>query len=138
MRALRGDRHRAQAGPMPTGRFLRGFVLLLLTALSAPPAGAHARLDRATPAPGSTVHVSPLRVELRFTERLEPAFSKIRVFDPKGNQIDKGDLQVSHTDAKVLQVSLPQLATGTYQVKWRVLSVDTHVIEGQFVFTIKL
>ena len=118
--------------------FVATWSLAIPTVIFASVAGAHARLDRATPAAGSTVHVSPLRVELRFTERLEPAFSKIRVFDPNGKQIDNGDLQVSRTDAKVLQVSLPQLSTGTYQVKWRVLSVDTHVIEGRFVFTVKL
>ena len=36
----------------------------------------------------------------------------------------------------VLLVSLPQLAPGTYKVTWRVLSVDTHVTEGDFTFDV--
>ena len=41
-------------------------------------------------------------------------------------------LEAWYDDAKVLHVSLPKLAPGTYRVKWRVLSVDTHVSEGEF------
>jgi methionine-rich copper-binding protein CopC len=33
-------------------------------------------------------------------------------------------------------VSVPQLAPGRYQVKWRVLSVDTHVTEGDYSFDV--
>jgi methionine-rich copper-binding protein CopC len=31
---------------------------------------------------------------------------------------------------------VPQLAPGRYQVKWRVLSVDTHVSEGDYSFDV--
>ncbi len=37
---------------------------------------------------------------------------------------------------KLLRVSLPNLAPGTYRVMWRVLSVDTHVSEGDFTFDV--
>ena len=36
----------------------------------------------------------------------------------------------------LLQVPLKPLAPGTYRVKWRVLSVDTHVTEGDFIFRV--
>jgi hypothetical protein len=36
----------------------------------------------------------------------------------------------------VLQVPLKPLGPGTYRVKWRVLSVDTHVTEGDFTFRV--
>jgi methionine-rich copper-binding protein CopC len=36
----------------------------------------------------------------------------------------------------VLTVSVPQLAPGRYRVKWRVLSVDTHVTEGDYSFDV--
>jgi methionine-rich copper-binding protein CopC len=107
-----------------------------LTAMSVSPAGAHARLDRAAPAAGSAVHGSPPQLKLWFTERLEPAFSKVRVLDRNGKQVDKGDPEVDRADAKLLRVSLPKLAPGTYRVKWRVLSVDTHVSEGAFTFDV--
>jgi hypothetical protein len=99
-------------------------------------AGAHAFLDHATPAVGSAVHGAPAQVKLWFTQQLEPAFSSVRVLDRSGKQVDKGDPQVDRADAMLLQVSLPQLAPGTYRVAWRVLSVDTHVTEGDFTFDV--
>jgi len=99
-------------------------------------AGAHAFLDHATPAVGSSVHGAPAQVKLWFTQQLEPAFSSVRVLDRSGKQVDKGDPQVDRANAMLLQVSLPQLAPGTYRVAWRVLSVDTHVTEGDFTFDV--
>ena len=99
-------------------------------------AHAHAFLDHALPAVGSAVHASPGQVKLWFTQALEPAFSTVQVFDPNGKRIDRGDAQVDRADATLLFVSLPKLAPGTYRVKWRVLSVDTHVTEGDFTFDV--
>jgi len=48
--------------------------------------------------------------------------------------VDKADSQVDSSDRTLLRVSLPPLAAGTYKVIWRVLSVDTHVTEGDFTF----
>ena len=112
--------------------------LLLATAGAMPiaPAGAHAFLDHAVPAVGSVVHVSPKELSLRFTQRLEPAFSKVRVLDRNGKQVDNGDARIDGADATLLRVSLPPLAPGTYRVTWRVLSIDTHVTEGDFTFDV--
>jgi len=99
-------------------------------------AHAHAFLDHAAPAVGSTIHGSPAEVRLWFTQELEPAFSTIRVLDQSGKQVDKADKAVDRDDKTLLRVSLPQLPPGTYQVVWRVLSVDTHVTEGDFRFEV--
>lgn len=104
--------------------------------LFCPLAGAHAFLDHAEPAVGSTVHGAPAQIKLWFTQRLEPAFSTIQVLDRSGSRVDKGDHQVDYADAELLRVSVPQLTPGTYRVTWRVLSVDTHVTEGDFTFDV--
>ena len=117
-------------------RPLSRLLIVALTAMLVSPAGAHSRLERAAPAAGSAVRASPPQLKLWFTERLEPAFSKVEVFDRNGRQVDKGDPEVHGDDAKLLQVSLPSLAPGTYRVKWRVLSVDTHVSKGDFTFNV--
>ncbi len=100
------------------------------------PAFAHAFLDHATPAVGSTVHAPPTGVELWFTEELEPAFSTVRVLDETNQRRDKDDAKIDPSDPTALLVSLPALAPGRYRVEWRVLSVDTHVTEGDFTFVI--
>jgi methionine-rich copper-binding protein CopC len=112
------------------------FCLLLaaLAALPAPHAAAHAKLERTAPAAGSAVRESPAHLTLWFSQRVEPAFSEVRVLDAKGEQVNNAKAQVDRKDAKQLDVSLPRLAPGTYRVQWRVLSVDTHVVEGRFTF----
>jgi copper resistance protein C len=118
----------------------RRFGLLSIAAVAcvaAAPAAAHAFLDHALPAVGSTVHESPRSVRLWFTEQIERAFSRVSVLDAAGKAVDAGDSHVDSSDASILAASLPVLAPGTYRVKWRVVSVDTHVTEGDFTFDIK-
>jgi len=69
-----------------------------------------------------------------FTENLEPAFSTLEVWDKEGKRVDAGPAEVSPTSPAMLQVPVKALGPGTYRVKWRVLSVDTHVTEGEFTF----
>lgn len=103
----------------------------------APHAAAHAHLERAVPAAGSVVRASPPRLTLWFSQRFEPAFSTVRVLNPEGKQVDNGDAQVARADAREFSVSLPKLAAGTYRVRWRVLSMDTHVSEGHFTLDVR-
>ena len=97
---------------------------------------AHAMLDRSLPQVASTVKASPGRVELWFSEPLEPAFSTIKVIDPVGRQVDARDATVDSADPKHLSVSVSPLPTGRYRVVWRVISVDTHATEGDFTFEV--
>ena len=114
-------------------------VLVIAAALAlggSVPALAHAFLDHAEPAVGRTVRPAPTTVRLWFTEKLEAAFSHAQVFDENGKQIDRGDCHVDPNDPTELVVSLPLLAPGTYKVVWRVVSVDTHVTNGQHTFKV--
>ena len=110
-------------------------VTCVVHAMLATSADAHAFLDHALPRVGSTVQVSPAEVKLWFTQELEPAFSTVSVADASGRRLDKRDVQVEG-DGTVLRVSLPALEPGRYKVTWRVLSVDTHVTEGDFTFEV--
>jgi hypothetical protein len=109
----------------------------LLTTSWIPPAGAHAILVRSTPPGRATLAEKPDRVQLWFNERLEPAFSSVSVWSSTGTQVDAGDARVGHDDAKRLSVTLPPLPPGTYSVRYHVLSVDGHVIDSSFSFTIR-
>lgn len=104
--------------------------------LAASAAWAHAFLDRASPAVGSSVPASPAAVELWFTQELEPAFSTITVTDKSGNRVDTGGAGVDPKDPTELRVPLKPLPPGTYKVAWRVVSVDTHPTEGDFTFEV--
>jgi copper resistance protein C len=97
---------------------------------------AHAFIDHAEPAVGSQIQGTPTQVKIWFTEKLEPALSKIQVFDISGREIDKRDIKVDQSNGALLTVSLPELKPGKYKVVWRAVSVDTHVTTGNFTFEI--
>ena len=93
-------------------------ALLLLTMLGCSTvAEAHALLDRASPAVGSTVASSPGAVTLYFSERLEPKFSGWEVRGPSGTRVDHG----SSVSGNVMRLSVGGLPPGRYSVTWHAL-----------------
>jgi methionine-rich copper-binding protein CopC len=109
-------------------------VIVLLGLVSA--AAAHGVLERSEPRGGSVLKSAPEQVRLTFTGAIEPAYSRVRVLDGGGRPVDLGDSRVDPDTRTVLRVSLPALPPGRYKVSWRVLSVDSHVTQGDFTFRI--
>ena len=106
------------------------FALLLLGIGNA---DAHAFLDHASPRVGATVSAAPREVTVSFTQKLEPAFSGLKVTNAAGQRVDSGGTRVN---GNVMSVTLRPGGTGTYRVDWKVLSVDTHTTEGNFSFRV--
>jgi len=115
---------------------MRRTIVGLALAVLAPAASAHAFLEHAEPRVGSTVAKAPDQVTLRFSEALEPAFSTLQVLDAAGKRVDRNDRKVDPANASVMRVSVPPLGPGKYRVKWRALSADTHVTQGDFTFEV--
>ena len=97
---------------------------------------AHAALVKAAPSARAVVDTPP-RVDLWFNERLEPAYSTVSVWDKGGVQVDRKDVVIGADDPKRLSVGVTPLRPGSYTVRYRVLSVDGHVIESSFTFTVR-
>src|SRR5689334_20854699 len=85
-------------------------------------AHAHAMLDHASPAVGSTVASAPREVVLTFSQNLEAAFSSVQVTGANGARADQGKPQIS---GNTMRVGLRSLPAGSYRVRWQALSVDT-------------
>jgi len=118
-------------------RRLRSISLALVCALAAPLAAfAHAHLDRSMPAAGATLKDAPPEVMLWFTEAVEPKFSTIEVRDATGATVQDGAASAVPGNTAQLRIKLKPVAAGTYTVKWRVLSVDTHRSQGDFTFRV--
>jgi copper resistance protein C len=112
-------------------------IAIVLIAILLPVAAhAHAFLDHASSRVGSTVAIAPRELLLWFTEKLEPAFSTVEVRNEQGVAVQSGKARVDGGDGTELRVSLRALPPGTYQVIWRVLSVDTHRTQGSFTFRV--
>jgi copper resistance protein C len=112
-----------------------GLIAVAALAL-APPAFAHAFLERASPPVGSEVGASPSELYITFTEGVEPLFSTIEVRDAGGAAVAAGKPHVAPGNDRRLVIDLPKLSAGTYTVIWHVTSVDTHKTEGTYHFTV--
>lgn len=95
-------------------------------------AAAHAQLERAVPAVGST-GAAPDHIALFFSEGVVPGFSGIAVTDADGHAVKTG--KPSGVGAE-LDVPVSGLRAGTYTVRWHAVSVDTHKTQGSFRFTV--
>ena len=107
--------------------------LVALLPLGIESADAHAFLDHANPRVGTTVSAAPREVTVWFTQKLEPAFSGLKVTNAAGQRVDTGGTRVN---GNVMSVTLRPGGTGSYRVEWKVLSVDTHTTEGNFTFRV--
>lgn len=97
----------------------------------------HAYLVKSVPAQRATLHRAPAKIQLWFNERLEPRYSAFTVSAADGKLLDTVKSTVDGEDGKLISATLNPLPPGRYLVKFRVLSVDGHVVEEQFPFTIK-
>ncbi|MSQ67455.1 MAG: copper resistance protein CopC [Gammaproteobacteria bacterium] len=109
----------------------------LAVSLAASPVwcAAHARLEQAEPARRATLAAAPTQVRLRFSEAVELQYSHLSVTDNAGHVLSTAPTLAA--DAKTLALALPMLAPGAYSVHYRVLSVDGHVIESTYRFTVR-
>jgi methionine-rich copper-binding protein CopC len=116
----------------------RGLLPLLtagaLCAL-ATPAFAHAMLERATPGAGANV-AAPAELRLRYSEGVEPSLCQVQLTDVSGHAEALGALSLSPDHLTLIAPVRNHLAPGVYHVRWRAVSVDTHITSGDFNFRV--
>lgn len=111
-------------------------VVAALLAMAAP-AWAHVFPDHSDPRVGHTLAAPPPAVRIWFDGAIEPVFSTLRVEDAERRRVDRDDAHVDPADRTLLEVSLPPLPSGRYQVFWSVVARDGHRTEGSFPFRVK-
>lgn len=119
-------------------RFVKLFLATALAApLAAPAAFAHAFLDHAVPGVGLSVTGPVREIRLYYTQGVVTAFSHVHVASAAGAAIPSGKLVNDPSDQQTVIVRLGRaLGPGTYSLSWQVTSVDTHVTQGTFTFTV--
>jgi methionine-rich copper-binding protein CopC len=118
-------------------RFRQFAIIGFLTVGCSLQTQAHALLDHSEPMAGQTVETAPEESRIWFTQPVKAALSTIEVFDAEGKQLDKRDLHTDKGSAKLVHLSLPKLAPGTYKVVWHAIPDDLHSTKGNFVFRVR-
>ena len=124
-------------------RFSNIVVATVAAIALAAPAAAHPKLLSSTPAANATV-AAPDRVQLVFSEGLVGKLSRIdvKMTDMPGMRMGKpmamsGKTELS-ADGKTLALAFAKpLPTGSYQLSYQVVSVDTHKVQGGYSFKVR-
>ena len=97
----------------------------------------HLRLIRAIPSPDSTV-AAPEKIRLWFTEEPQEGATSIRLVDAAGDLVETEDAEADADDATIFHTVLTSPpAPGVYQVVWRTMAADGHVVSGDYHFSIR-
>jgi copper transport protein len=100
------------------------------------PASAHAVLVSSDPEDGARVDTEPTAVQLHFDEAVEIVPGAEKVISTTGIRVDIGDVRVIDGGTTIVLPLKPHLPDGTYSATWRVVSADTHVVDGSITFGI--
>lgn len=111
-----------------------GLLACALTMLLALPARAHTHLLEAAPADGSTLQGAPRQLQLVFSEAARLTALSIQ---EAGEAAPRKLTPLPQQPAARFVIDLPQLAAGSYQVKWRALSDDNHLATGSIRFVVR-
>ena len=120
-------------------RIMAGGVLLMAMAASlhSAPALAHAMLVKAEPPRRAVLTVTPGQVRLWFNEEVEKDYAALTVLNAGKTPVTDAKPTIAPDDPRAIVLPLPELAAGKYTVKFRVLSVDGHVVDSSYDFTVK-
>jgi copper transport protein len=111
-------------------------LVVTFVVLGAAPAFAHATLLTTDPQNGGIYDTPPSQVKLRFSETVEVSLGGIRVYTGDQERVVTGSPEHPDGIGSEVAVSLPKLGGGTYVVTWRVISADSHPVEGAFTFQV--
>ena len=120
-----------------------GLMLVMVGVVSAHTSyPAHAKVNKAIPAIGSTISQAPTSVTVFTLENMAPGPSKsnLFVYSPAGDLISQGNATVSLTNPREMSITIkpdPANLKGVYVVRWITASAqDGDPDQGAFVFTV--
>lgn len=97
----------------------------------------HAAMVKSEPGAREQLPRPPEAIRLWFNERVEVKYSTIKVETAAGKPVAVGKPVVTADDPYRISVTLPQLAPGSYTVRYRVLSQDGHVVQYGYQFRVE-
>ena len=118
-------------------------VLLLMVALSgvaavlAPDAAAHATVASSDPSDGARLAQAPSRVTVTFDEAVGLDLGYLRVVNGDGTDVGASPAEHPGGQGQVIALELKSgLGEGSYIASWRVISADSHPVEGSIRFVV--
>jgi copper resistance protein C len=112
--------------------------MVIIATLALPmPIFAHAIMVKSQPEADSTITESPKQVDTWFNDKVGSEYKALAVINSAGKRVDNKDAAQETFDQSHLYTTVTELPPDTYTVRYRVVSMDTHIVTGKFKFTIK-
>jgi copper resistance protein C len=112
--------------------------MVIFAILASPlPVFAHAIMVKSQPEVDSTAAESPKQVDVWFNDKVGSEYKALAVINSAGQRVDNKDATQETFDQSHLYTTVTDLPPDTYTVRYRVVSMDTHIVTGKFKFTIK-
>ena len=113
---------------------MRWFFYTTVLLVGAGLAAAHSKMDETMPADGATLDVVPQELVLRFEQAIRLVTVKIIHADEHSEPLKLDEQAGFGTEFKLPMTSM---GTGRYEVEWRGLGEDGHVMTGRFGFDVQ-
>ncbi|MCC7054166.1 MAG: copper resistance protein CopC [Gemmatimonadaceae bacterium] len=124
----------------PARRRAAALLLLVIAPVAAGAAARHLKLLRSEPMANQALTASPVQVKLWFSQRPELAVTSIKVTSGVGAAaVERALAPLSRASAPNSPITAPvgaALAPGHYQVVWRTMARDGHVLNGVIPFDV--
>ncbi len=95
---------------------------------------AHPLLRQAAPSPGLITPRSPEAIRLVLAEPVVPRGSEVVVTGPRGRRVPVSKVSAEDGGSALSVRPLRRLASAVYDVRWKVLGDDGHLVGGTFSF----
>lgn len=118
-------------------RVIISIVIVISMWAHTAPVLAHAQLVKAEPARRAVLDKAPTQIRLWFNEEIEGAYTSLSVLGANKKPVTDAKPEVVSDDPKSVVLPLPNLKPGKYTVKFRVLSVDGHIVDESFNYKVK-
>jgi methionine-rich copper-binding protein CopC len=111
-------------------------LVVILLGLNIPSAIAHSELVSSNPSASASIQQLPEQIELEFNEELLNLGSgnSVSIISPSGEDLGMGE--TSTEGAKITRLLNTASESGTFEVKYRVVSADGHVLNGKYTFNV--
>ena len=109
-------------------------VALLVVVWPTAQASAHSELEVSTPAAGATLTKAPSLITLTFSEPVQDEGSTI-VVSVRDTIVSKANTFAANQNVATVQLA-PNGQPGTYEVDFRVVSADGHIVSDSFTYDV--
>lgn len=111
------------------------FLALALVVVPAQQAFAHDYLMASNPEDGATLEVQPSQVVLSFNNNIQKLGAQMIILDENETPVASGTPVV---EGKNVSYDVPaDLGNGAFTINWRVVSSDSHPIDGSISYTVE-